>query len=387
VKNTSIKGLSLFSNIGIAEAHFSDLGIEMRLANEVDEQRAKLYSWFYPDTEMIIGDIASEETRTTLVTKAKAYGVNFVIATPPCQGMSAAGSRSLLDPRNQLIFYAIDIVKRVKPLFVLIENVPQQLKTTINSDGRLILIPEYITTALADDYNINSQFLVKAMNFGVPQRRERSIILLTHKTMPFIWHTPRASSQVIDLQTAIGHLPSLDPLLREGSKVTQNVFPQFIQKKDIGASVSKWHKPPTHPWRHVQWMMHTPTGKSAIFNELYFPKKRDGTRIVAHHNHYRRLAWELPCRTITRFNAYISTLCTVHPGRLIKPAAGQQTTYSDPRALSIFELMLVMSIPITWEWPGFSSDNFIRSVIGEGIPPKLTRAFVEELQRNLNSVS
>ena len=45
---------------------------------------------------------------------------------------------------NVLFFYAIDVIKRLKPKFVLLENVPQQLKTKIKHNGEIMLIPDYI---------------------------------------------------------------------------------------------------------------------------------------------------------------------------------------------------------------------------------------------------
>lgn len=58
--------------------------------------------------------------------------------------MSEAGLRLEFDPRNQLISYAVDVIKRVKPKFVFMENVPKQLTTKIRYGKEIILIPEYI---------------------------------------------------------------------------------------------------------------------------------------------------------------------------------------------------------------------------------------------------
>ena len=129
-------------------------------------------------------------------------------------------------------------------------------------------------------------------------------------------------------------------------------------------------------------MMHTPTGKSAIYNEVFFPKNKDGSAIKAHHNHYRRMRWDMPARTITLFNNCISTLATVHPGRPYK--MNGVTLYSDPRALSIYELLIVMSIPLDWPIPDWVDDSFLRRVIGEGIPSKMARDIVNELIQHLN---
>ena len=373
-----IRGLSLFANIGIAEAYFEEIGVQICLANELIPKRADLYKKLYPETEIIIGDITEEKIRDTIVNKAKEMNINFIMATPPCQGMSAAGNRDPYDPRNQLIYYAIDIIKRIAPLFVLIENVPQQLKTKIINNGKTQLIPDYIMQELNPAYNFSEQSLIKAMDYGIPQRRERNIFLLSKKKNNFIWEIPKKNNDIISLDKAIGHLPSLDPILREGMDLTIKKFPNFERKRIAGESVSKWHKPTKHPWRHVEWMVHTPTGTSAIFNARHFPRKKDNTKIIAHHNHYRRLSWDMPCRTVTKFNAYISTLCSVHPGRKIRTSKGEHI-YSDPRVLSIYELMIVMTIPLNWNIPADTEDSFLRSMIGEGIPPKLTKLLMVSL--------
>lgn len=376
-----IKGLSLFANVGIAEAMFNEIGVDILLANEIDERRARFYSEVYPDTEMICGDITDDSVRDHIVDKAVEIGVNFIIATPPCQGMSVAGNRDPEDPRNQLISYAIDVIKRVSPDFVMLENVPRQLTTKIRIDGETIKIPDYIKKELEEDYLFNSQTLAKTKDFGVPQLRERNINLLVKKKWGFRWEFPEAVP-IVTLKEAIGDLPSLDPLLHEGIELTLEKFPDYEKKRIEGEKVSKWHHPPVHPWRQVEWMMHTPTGTSAIFNEKYFPQKKDGTEIRAHHNHYRRMSWDKPARTITMFNGYMSTLATVHPGRPYEKDG--ETLYSDARALSVYELFIVMSIPLDWPVPDWVDDPFLRFVIGEGIPSKVARDILQNLIVHLN---
>jgi DNA (cytosine-5)-methyltransferase 1 len=129
-------------------------------------------------------------------------------------------------------------------------------------------------------------------------------------------------------------------------------------------------------------MMHTPTGKSAIYNEKYYPQKVGGVPVVAHHNHYRRLKWDMPCRTITQNNGVISSLACVHPGREYQNAAGEML-YSDARVLTIHELMIVMSLPEDWPIPAWANESFIRKVFGEGIPSKLVRAIMLALVSQL----
>ena len=218
--------------------------------------------------------------------------------------------------------------------------------------------------------------LAKAKDFGVPQLRERNINLLVKKKWNFRWEFPEAVP-VVTLEEAIGDLPSLDPLLHEGIKLTLEKFPDYEKKRIAGEQISKWHHPPVHPWRQVEWMMHTPTGTSAIFNEKFFPQKKDGTEIRAHHNHYRRMSWDKPARTVTMYNGYMSTLATVHPGRQYEKNG--EILYSDARVLSVYELFIVMSIPLDWPVPDWVDDSFLRFVIGEGIPSKMAKDILQNL--------
>ena len=373
--NKRLRGLSLFANVGIAEAYLQEVGVDILIANELIEDRARFYSDIYQDSHMIVGDITNDELRTKIVDEAINKEVDFILATPPCQGMSMAGNRAEFDERNQLIYYAVDVVLRVKPKFVFIENVPTILRTKIVVNGETMLIPKYLHSVLAD-YHFNDETLVKAMDHGVPQMRERNIFLLVRNDIDLTWNFPNAQPH-ITLQEAIGDLPSLDPLLREGLDFTLEKFPSYEIKRAKGLEVSKWHYPPKHSWKQVEWMLHTPTGKSAIYNPVYYPQKANGTHVVAHHNHYRRMYWDKPARTITQNNGVISSLACVHPGRPFE--LNGEVLYSDPRVLSIYELLIVSSLPNDWAIPDWASESFIRKVIGEGIPSKLVKEIMYSL--------
>ena len=373
--NKRLRGLSLFANVGIAEAYLQEVGVDILIANELIEDRARFYSDIYQGSHMIVGDITNDELRTKIVDEAINKEVDFILATPPCQGMSVAGNRAEFDERNQLIYYAVDVVLRVKPKFVFIENVPTILRTKIVVNGETMLIPKYLHSVLAD-YHFNDETLVKAMDHGVPQMRERNIFLLVRNDIDLTWNFPNAQPH-ITLQEAIGDLPSLDPLLREGLGFTLEKFPSYEIKRAKGLEVSKWHYPPKHSWKQVEWMLHTPTGKSAIYNPVYYPQKANGTHVVAHHNHYRRMYWDKPARTITQNNGVISSLACVHPGRPFEQNG--EVLYSDPRVLSIYELLIVSSSPNDWAIPDWASESFIRKVIGEGIPSKLVKEIMYSL--------
>lgn len=367
-----MNGLSLFANVGIAETYLHEVGVNMVIANELLIERANLYQHLHPECNMICGDITNIDTYNQIIEQSKKQNVEFILATPPCQGMSIAGQMDPEDPRNYLITYVIDAIRDLCPKYVLMENVFMQLQTTIRYNGQHILIPEIIDAALGDDYYIEKK-VVDTKFYGVPQQRKRAIMLLSRKDADVHWQFPPYNDNIITLQQAIGDLPSLDPLIKEVGY--RNVFPDYEIKRRRGLEVSKWHYPRPHVWRNVEVMMHTPTGKSARQNPVFFPKKADGTMVGGAPRTYMRMDWDHAAPTITSYNHTISSFQNVHPGR---PIDGTEL-YSDARVLTIFEMMRVMSLPDDWNIPEWAGESLIRKVIGEGVPPLAVKRIVEVL--------
>lgn len=368
-----MNGLSLFANVGIAETYLKDVGIDIVVANELLEERARFYENIYPDCNMICGDIQEQIVFDSVYEAAKAHDVRFIIATPPCQGMSPAGKKDPKDARNNLITSAVEMIERLLPDFVLIENVMQVLKTKIYYDGQYILIPEYLKKRLGDQYNFNNNPIIDSKFYGVPQQRKRAIFLLSKKDTGIHWDFPAKDETLVTLRDVIGDLPSLDPLVKE--KEYRYIFPEYEAKRQAGLAVSKWHCPREHVWRNVEVMMHTPEGQSARKNPVYFPKKKDGSMVGGALRTYMRMEWDRPAPTITAYNHTISSFQNVHPGR----PTDQEGIYSDARVLTIFELMRVMTLPDDWNIPAWATPQLIRQVIGEGIPPLLIKKLVNQL--------
>ena len=86
-----MKAVSLFANIGVAEAYLEEIGMNVVVANELIERRAKLYSQIYPNTNMICGDITQTKVFNKIVDACNEVNIDILMATPPCQGMSTAG--------------------------------------------------------------------------------------------------------------------------------------------------------------------------------------------------------------------------------------------------------------------------------------------------------
>ena len=102
-----MNGLSLFANVGIAETYLHEVGVDMVVANELLQERADFYQHLYPECNMICGDITNPDVYNQVIQESRNNNVDFLLATPPCQGMSIAGQMDPEDPRNYLITYVI----------------------------------------------------------------------------------------------------------------------------------------------------------------------------------------------------------------------------------------------------------------------------------------
>lgn len=334
------KGLSLFANVGIAETYLKEIGFPVILANELLEERVKFYHHLHQH-DVISGSITDDNIYKEIINQSKNLEVNFILATPPCQGMSIAGKMSADDTRNTLIIRAMQAFEDLLPEFMLIENVPQMFKTSIIVDSESILIKDYIQQ-ISDKYGYQVKFdIFDAADYGTPQNRKRSFTRIYKKN--YQWNDP-IKQKWITVEDIIGDLPSLAP----GS-----------------ISGIPYHYALKHNNNHILWMSHTPTGKTAFENPVHYPQK-DGRRIKGFSTTYKRISWNKPAPTITMSNGSISSQNNVHPGRLLEDG-----TYSDARALSLLEIFRLTGLPDNWNPPTWANDTLIRHVIGEAIPPRL----------------
>lgn len=348
-----LKGVSLFANVGMAETYLQQNDIDIVVANELLEKRVKFYQHLYPEATTVQGDITDDAVYGKVLEESRASGCDFLMATPPCQGMSQAGQMLEDDPRNSLIIKAIQLVGDLNVKFALIENVPKMLKTSIIYKGKEVKIIDFINNKLKDKYKINFK-VVNTSNYGVPQNRKRIIVLISRLDQEE-WVFPEENHDIITVRDSIGDLPSLE----SGKK---SKIPHHVAKK--------------HNDNHILWMKHTPTGQTAFKNEVHFPQK-DNRRIKGYDTTYKRIEWDQPSPTITMANGSISSQNNVHPGKKKKDG-----TYSDARVLTLLEIFRLSSLPDDWNVPSWANDNLIRAVVGEGIPPKLILELTKQLRSN-----
>ena len=332
---------------------------------------------------MICGDITDEATFERIMNISREGEVNCIIATPPCQGMSTAGRQKHFDERNDLFFYALKAVNELEPEYVLFENVTGFLKTRVMYANEPVLIPDVVKKEIGVNYIINF-YSINVQDYEVPQTRERMIMLGTRKrrdNMHPVWVMPEKSDKLVTMEEAIGWIPIIDPFVKDLSpEEFARLFPRYEERKKEALKISKWNFPPTHVYRNVLAMQHTPTGCTAFDNPVYKPTKKDGTLVRGFHNTYKRQNWNTPAYTIAMDNIEISSQNNVHPGRLIGKDSNGDDIYSDARALTVFELMRLMSIPDSWPVPEDTNPAFLRHMIGEGVPSLLIKKIFENLK-------
>lgn len=349
-----MKAISLFSSAGIGELRLPKQLVNVVLANELLPARAKCYQFLHRTTRMLNGDITDCTIKHEIINTAKREQVKILLATPPCQGLSTLGKNKvqehyITDRRNFLILEVLDIIDSCDFDYVLIENVPKFLEMYFPYKGGFLKLGDILMDKYSTIYNIDVKVL-NAKDYGVPQSRPRAIIRMFKKGLK--WRDPIPSKE-ISLREAIGHLPSLEA------------------GQDSGI---KWHKAKPELDRLVLAMKHTPSGKSAIANEVFYPKKEDGSRIKGFHNTFKRMIWEQPCPARTTYSGSLSSHNNVHPGKLLKDG-----TYSDARVLTLLETFIVSSIPEDIDFPEWASDNFIRTIIGEAIPPRMLECIISQI--------
>lgn len=372
--------LSLFANIGVAEARFKELNnVNVVVANELIPRRASLYQRLYPDTTMICGDILSEHIFNQIYEASVQRNVDVIMATPPCQGISTAGQQLDGDERNSLSIPAIKMIELIKPKYAVIENVPGYVNTYIEYKNKNILITDILQERLSKDYNISVN-IINTDEYGVPQTRERAIILISRRDQK-IWELPIKTTNKVTMADAIGHIPQIDPFVKDlPFEDFSLLFPKYEERFKAALKISKWNIPPVHIYRQVRSMQYTPTGKSAFDNVHFKPIKENGDFVKGYRNTYKRQNWNTPAYTVTMDNRKISSQNNVHPGRYIGKDNNGNELYSDPRALTLYELMLIMSIPEDWPIPSNTQEAFLRRIIGEGIPPLFTKKLFKMIQ-------
>ncbi len=170
--------ISLFSGAGGLDIGFREVGFNCLMASDIMKEAAETYRANSPETPFVRTDIRQLQTSEIrkIVGDRK---VDLIVGGPPCQGFSNMGNKNSGDPRNLLFESYVRIVNEIRPTCFLFENV-KGLYTMF--EGR------YFGKVVSAFTNIGYDLFFSLLNtadYGVPQKRERVIIVGTIRETEF----------------------------------------------------------------------------------------------------------------------------------------------------------------------------------------------------------
>jgi DNA (cytosine-5)-methyltransferase 1 len=209
--NKQLAMIDIFAGAGGLSLGFEKAGFNIICAIEKDKYAAETYrknrsrKRFIIETRDINEISAGEILQRTGVKKGS---IDIIIGGPPCQGFSTSNkrTRNMDNPRNHLVFKFVEFVKYIEPKWFVMENVGG-LDSFENGDVRKQLLDKFTSIG----YKTES-FIVNAVNFGVPQNRNRIFFIGNNigNSMDFVKTiTNKAISKPTTVHDAISDLPSL----------------------------------------------------------------------------------------------------------------------------------------------------------------------------------
>lgn len=186
--------VSLFCGAGGLDLGFDRAGFKTIWANDADADACKTHqSW--SKAEVVCGDISKIDMSQIPVS-------DIILGGFPCQGFSLSGPRKIDDSRNVLYKYYVNLVRQNKPMAFIGENV----KGLLTMGGGQVI--DAIIADFSDcGYDVYCK-LINARNFGVPQDRERVIIVGFRKDLHIDdFSLPETNGQTSTLFDALKNLP------------------------------------------------------------------------------------------------------------------------------------------------------------------------------------
>lgn len=354
------KIVDLFAGVGGLSYGFSKLDeFEIIMANEIETDISKAYSLNHPYVNMIncdINDLTEEVIREAIGDNV----IDVVVGGPPCQSYSTLGKRQMDDRANLFMQYK-RVLSIIKPRAFVFENVAGILSM---DKGKLFKNVQGEFEELG--YKLKYKIL-NAVDYGVPQQRERVILVGFLSDNRYEYPEPTHGDNLIPyvtLKDAIGDLPVIGSgqTNNEYASDVSNAFLEFVRKN--GTTELTEHSAPKNGDHLIRIMQALKDGQSKDdLPEEIRPKSGYG-------NTYAKLWWEKPSTTITRNFACPSSSRCIHP--------------RDSRAMSIREGARLQSFPDDYQFYG--ADGMKRLEIGNAVPPLLSMAIAKEMLKALEEV-
>lgn len=373
-KKKEYKFVDLFAGCGGLSVGLQQAGFTPWFVNEIVEQFCNTYKFNHnlSDEHYFVGDIADLNAHIDEY-KEMLSDITLVCGGPPCQGFSMANRQRILDdPRNALYKQYLIFLKTVRPKFFIMENVKGMM-------NKIDEIKQNFTEYLGDEYQFDYA-LLRAQDYGVPQNRERFIMIGNRvgvspkKIFEEIYKHKRPS---FVLKDALIGLPHLVAKKEKGSKGVEdaesgfteceftyihNDFYKFINgDKEITKLYN--HKNRYNNERDLEIYRRLPRGANSLHESIadIMPYKR---RNDIFKDKYFKLDETQICKTITSHMKFDCNMY-IHPW--------------DARGLSPREAARIQTFPDDYVITG--AQNMWYAQVGNAVPVKLAKAIGDGIMK------
>ena len=197
--------IDLFAGAGGMSLGFEQAGFDIAAAVEIDPIHAAVHHFNFPETAVLARSVVGlrgQELRE--IAGIGPEGVDVVFGGPPCQGFSLIGHRMLDDSRNQLVKEFVRLVAEVRAKTFVFENV-----RGLTIGKHRTFLESLIETFEELGYRVCIPWKVlNAMNFGVPQDRQRLFLLGARKGVPLPIYPGETTTTECDLFGRHGKMPT-----------------------------------------------------------------------------------------------------------------------------------------------------------------------------------
>ena len=341
--------LSLFAGCGGLSLGFRGAGFHIKGYVEIDDALSQVYKANFPETARIgkcIQDITDDDLSRFV---GRSGHIDVLLGGPPCQGFSLAGKRKVDDPRNELFKDYIRFVRHLRPKVAVLENV-RLLTSMKNSSGSLV--KDAIQDAFRrEGYDVKI-FEVNALDYGIPQHRERVIFVAVDRQLKRPPTLPQAN---------FGRSSDLLHLIQSPRTFADACSDlPFLESGE--SSADPYHASVSHPDHVIEWLWNVPEGQSAHDNENVNLRPPSGYNTT-----YKRQVWTQPAGTVQTTFGMISGCRNVHP--------------IATRALTVREAARIQSFPDSYCFVG--GLGTIRTGIGNAVPPLLAHAIATHIRTQI----
>ena len=192
--------VSLFCGGGGLDLGLGFAGFKSLVVSDVAPVFVETVTRNIPRAKGLVYD-AMRLTKEMIYELSGTENIDLVAAGPPCQAFSILGRRNALDdPRGKLALKYFDLVVAMQPKAFLFENVPGLLTVNKGEDWKQL----YQYAEDATGYHLHFRKL-NSVAFGIPQFRERVVLIGFRKDVPFEF-PESATGRFVERLISEGHL-------------------------------------------------------------------------------------------------------------------------------------------------------------------------------------